>query len=99
MYMRYSFTKSKENENGAKMTGTTLLHRIKKRDSDVYIVIKERMRLDHLANQFYENASYWWIIASANSIGGTMHVEPGKRIRIPRNISEIIADHQKINFD
>nr|BAR35383.1 hypothetical protein [uncultured Mediterranean phage uvMED] len=97
--MRYSYTTTKENEKGSKITGTTLLNRIKKRDTDIYIIIKERMRLDHLANQFYENASYWWIIASANSIGGKMFVEPGTSIRIPRNVSEIISDHQKTNSD
>ena len=36
----------------------------------------ERTRLDHLAYKFYDNPHYWWVIATANSIGGRMYVEP-----------------------
>jgi len=74
-----------------------LLNRIKKRSDDVYIVMIERTRLDHLAYKFYENPNYWWVIASANSIGGTMYVEPGTQLRIPVNIRDVIADHLKVN--
>ena len=95
--MRYSFTGKKRDDGGQKITTTTVLGRIKKRDTDVYIVIVERTRLDHLAHRFYENAKYWWVIASANSLGGVMYVDPGVQLRIPRNIQEIISDHMKVN--
>jgi nucleoid-associated protein YgaU len=95
--MRYSFTKKAKNDSGKKIITTTLLNRIKKRSDDVYIVMIERTRLDHLAYKFYENPNYWWVIASANSIGGTMYVEPGTQLRIPVNIRDVIADHLKVN--
>ena len=95
--MRYSFTSQARNDSGKRITTTTLLGRIKKRDTDVFIVMVERTRLDHLAYKFYDNPHYWWVIATANSIGGRMYVEPGTQLRIPMNIREIIADHQKTN--
>jgi hypothetical protein len=95
--MRYTFTSKKEDDGGKQITQTTLLGRIKKRSTDVYIMMVERTRLDHLAYKFYDNPNYWWVIANANSIGGTMYVEPGTQLRVPRNIQEIIADHSKVN--
>jgi nucleoid-associated protein YgaU len=50
-----------------------------------------------LAFKFYDNPSYWWILALANGIKGTMYVQPGTRIRIPESVNEVINDHRKIN--
>jgi nucleoid-associated protein YgaU len=61
------------------------------------LIVTEKTRLDHLAFKFYENANYWWVIGIANSIKGTMYVTPGKQIRIPREISTVIQDFNKIN--
>ena len=95
--MRYNFTDNKQSEDGFQATETTLLGRIRKRNSDVYLVIVERTRLDHLAYKFYDNPEYWWILAQANNVSGTMYVKPGTQIRIPTQIQEVLADHAKIN--
>ena len=34
--------------------------------NDLYVITSDRDRLDLLANQFYNNVDYWWIIANAN---------------------------------
>ena len=95
--MRYKSTKLNSLGNGKRALRTTLLPRIKKRSSDTYLVIVERTRLDHLAYKFYENPNHWWILAAANNVAGTMYIQPGTQIRIPRALSEILVDHNKIN--
>ena len=40
-------------------------------------------RLDHLAYQYYEDPSMWWVIAAASGIGWSLQVPPGTRIVIP----------------
>ena len=95
--MRYSYTKKTKNENEKNIETTTLLNRVKPRPNDSFIRVVEKTRLDHLAYKFYDNPSYWWVIASANGIAGKMYAEPGIQLRIPKNISEVIQDHIKIN--
>lgn len=95
--MRYAKVKTKLREDKKEVLETTLLNKIRNRESDVFIVMVEKTRLDHLANKFYRNPRYWWIIANANGIKGTMFVHPGTQVRIPTELSEIILDHNKIN--
>jgi nucleoid-associated protein YgaU len=48
-------------------------------------------RLDTLAFDFYEDSTYWWIIASANNIHGAKFAfEPGTVLRIPQNYIQIL---------
>ena len=51
---------------------------------DIYVYIEQGDRFDVLANQFYQDASLWWVIAAANNI----HTAPigfkdGTILRIP----------------
>ena len=34
---------------------------------DIYVITSEGDRLDLLANLFYKNVDYWWIIVNANN--------------------------------
>lgn len=95
--MRYKNSKTKSNQSGKKIFTTTLYPRVKDRSTDSYLVIVEKTRLDHLAYKFYEDANHWWIIAIANNIKGTMYVNPGTQIRIPRELGQILHDYNKIN--
>jgi len=53
---------------------------------DTYFYSREGDRLDLLANEFYNDVTLWWVIASANNLGkGTLSIPPGKLIRIPYN--------------
>ena len=53
-------------------------------DRDVYIVTTSTERLDHLAQQFYDDETLWWIIGLVNSVGkGTIYVPGQTRLRIP----------------
>lgn len=63
---------------------TTALKQINVSAGDVYIKTTSVERLDKLAYFFYKDATYWPIIADANSIGkGTLMVAPNTNLRIP----------------
>lgn len=77
---------------------TTLYPKIEEDESDVFITSKSGDRLDSLAYQFYKDVTLWWVIAQANAIGkGTMNIEPGLQLRIPKNIPKVMADLETIN--
>ena len=95
--MRYKSIPTKSDTNGKKIVSTSILPKIRKRDSDTFVVMVEKTRLDHLAFKFYGNPNYWWIIASANDIKGTMYAKLGSQIRIPRDINAVVSEYNRIN--
>ena len=67
---------------------------------DIYVITTDRDRLDLLANQFYNNVDYWWIIANANPSvikRDSFILKPGLEIRIPQNIAKIFQDFEREN--
>jgi hypothetical protein len=63
-------------------------------DQDIYVYTTQGDRFDTLANQYYGDQSYWWIISIANTaIAGTdlptdlpqdsLLIPEGSQIRIP----------------
>jgi hypothetical protein len=48
-------------------------------------------RLDQLASERYGSASYWWVIAAASGVGWGLQLPAGTVIRIPINLSDILA--------
>ncbi len=57
------------------------------------IILHEKVRLDHLAGQYYGNGRYWWVIAAASSVGWGLQVPPGTVIYIPNldQVSKLIG--------
>ena len=47
------------------------------------LFLKETIRLDVLAGQYYQDARYYWIISAASDIGWSLQVPPNTRIIIP----------------
>ena len=95
---RYSNTRVKINNNSKRVYSYTLYPKIKLKNSDIFITPKYSERLDILANKYYDDPSLWWIIAQANNLGkGKLSIPLGKQLRIPSDVSTIIADLQKIN--
>ena len=54
-------------------------------------ILKEGERLDHLAGQYYGDGKLWWIIAAASGIGWGLQVPPGTFIRIPTELTAVMA--------
>jgi phage tail protein X len=68
--------------------------------SDRFIYSREGDRLDSLANEFYNEPRYWWVIAEANpGLGhGTLSVSPGRQLRIPfpiGNLLDLLQDAER----
>ena len=68
--------------------------------NDLYIMTREGDRFDLLAQQFYEDPSFWWLIASANNIRpASMIVPTGLQLRIPKNLDFLGRQLQSAEMD
>ena len=68
--------------------------------NDIYIITKVEDRLDLLAEQFYNDISLWWVIATANPDvvkRDSFFVPGGIQLRIPANRQSIIEDFNRLN--
>ncbi len=89
---RHKYAKIIKDKVGKRALGSTILPNIPIGNTDIYIYSKEGDRLDLLANQYYNDTTLWWIIAKANHLGkGSLHIEPGKQIRIPMDLQTVYA--------
>lgn len=67
-----------------------LLPYIEPVDSDILIITEEDDRLDLLANQFFGDASLWWVIATYNNLTDIdTKLEPGLQLRIPNTAASV----------
>lgn len=60
------------------------------------VTTDQQNRLDLVAYQFYEDASYWWLIAMANKIIDPFILQPGTQLRIPSIASFMIGGQNSI---
>lgn len=67
-------------------------------EEDYYVITTGGDRYDTLAQQFYNDYTLWWVIASANnSQRASLVVEPGVQIRIPGNVNTVVDNYIKLN--
>ena len=99
MASRYQYsTKLTNKYTKKKYLGSVLYPKIKPNDNDLYIISQQGDRLDILADKYYNDSSFWWIIAVANNLNdASLSIEPGIQMRIPSNVSKILNDLEKIN--
>lgn len=98
MAERYLYIKINKDSAGKRYYSTTLYPSIAPSDSDYYIYTTTGDRLDLLAQQYYGDASLWWIISSANTIPhDTIYIAPGTQLRIPTNTNFILNEFKKLN--
>jgi hypothetical protein len=65
---------------------------------DNYIITKSTDRLDLIAQDFYGDSTYWWIIAAANNLeGDSLFPGEGTQIRVPGNLSLALAEYNENN--
>jgi len=90
---RYSNIEITKDKKGRRYYKTTYYPPIEPNIEDIYITSKAGDRLDHYAHRYYGDSRLWTIIAQANHIGkGTLVVEPGLQIRIPKQLGTIQED-------
>ena len=99
MASRYTYSKTLTTDETKKQyLETTIYPKIKPTDNDVYIIAQFNDRLDLLADKYYGDKNYWWIIATANNLNdASLYIQEGTQLRIPTNISAINSDLKKIN--
>lgn len=86
---RYSDSIQEIITNGKKRYETLYYPSFPLKDSDIYIITKKTDRLDLLADQYYGDPRFWWIISKSNNIQkGTLKLESGIKIRIPYPLDE-----------
>tara|TARA_Y100000593_G_C4321142_1_gene343869 strand:+ start:7719 stop:8021 length:303 start_codon:yes stop_codon:yes gene_type:complete len=68
--------------------------------NDVYIISKIGDRLDLLANDFYGDSNYWWVISRANPDKikpDSFFIDAGLQIRIPSDVSTPYEKYIELN--
>lgn len=91
MASRYTNNETKKLNDGRNVYRSRIYPEIPLNDNDIYVASETGDRLDTLAYQYYNNASYWWIIAAANNIhNAPFGLKDGTILRIPQNYIEIV---------
>lgn len=96
---RYTNIPTSRDVNGQQSYDTNIYPEIPFSDNDIYVVTELGDRLDILANQYYGNSTYWWIISSANYglKQDSYYLPQGVQIRIPANVDSIIRQYENEN--
>lgn len=95
---RYDNVQIIQSPEGKQYRTTTVYPDVPMSDADYYVITTAGDRYDTLADQFYNDHTLWWVIASANnSQRGSLIVEPGIQLRIPGNIDTVISNYNKAN--
>jgi hypothetical protein len=79
--------------------GTTKYPQIPLDFSDIYVYSTIGDRFDTLALQYYGDSTLWWVISTANYNlpQNSYFIPEGYQLRIPANISRIIAQYNAVN--
>lgn len=96
---RYSTIEEQKTDEGVRFITNAVYPDIPATADDTYVMTTVGDRYDTLAHQFYNDASLWWIIASANpeSNADSLTINPGVQIRIPGNQQAVIAKYEELN--
>jgi hypothetical protein len=99
MNNRYQASPIFKNSTGKRYYGTTKYPEIPLDFGDLYVYSTIGDRFDILAQQYYNDSALWWVISIANTqlSQGSYHIPEGTQIRIPTNISRIIAQFNALN--
>ena len=93
---RYDNNETKKLLDGRVVYRSKIYPEIPLRDDDKYVVTQTGDRLDTLANQYYNDSTLWWIIASSNNLHtASIGLEDGTVLRVPQNYIEIQKNFNK----
>ena len=97
---RYNNTRVRFKKEYGRTYSYTMYPKIPIKNSDIFITPTYGVRLENLANKYYEDTSLWWIIAQANGIKGftALTTENFKgQLRIPTEIQDILDEFSLMN--
>ena len=99
MNYRYQNIEITKNNTGERYYLNNIYPDIPLSNDDNYIIAVLGDRLDLLSFDFYGDTSFWWVIASANSLpGDSLYLEPGTQLRIPTDLAGAINQYKQINI-
>ena len=95
---RYTNIEQKLSDQGKRYKVNPIYPSIPLSENDTYVITVGGDRYDTLAQEFYNDSTLWWIIATANTADrDTINITPGTQLRIPTNVSVIIAEFKRFN--
>ena len=96
---RYRNIRTLRNAQGIEYYRGTKYPEIPLSEDDIYVITVTGDRLDILANRYYGDPTLYWIISSANPSQSfsSMYIIEGSQLRIPNNISNILAAYNALN--
>jgi len=97
---RYRNIRTLRNAQGIEYYRGTKYPEIPLSENDIYVITVIGDRLDILANRYYGDSTLYWIISSANPSQSfsSMYIIEGSQLRIPNNISNILAAYNALNL-
>lgn len=97
-YSRYQDIPTKK-DHGSRVTRTTVYPAIKRHDEDVYVLTTAGDTLYALAQQYYDDVNYYWIIGEANENvdKSTQNLPAGLQLRIPSQLAKILTEFEDLN--
>ena len=94
---RYENTRIEyDKEKNVMKKNTTIYKNVPEENGDIYVITQIGDRLDTIADQFYNDPSLWWFIASTNNLN-KMNISPGTRLRISMNMNNAKDNLDKSN--
>ena len=81
---RYSQIPVRRTLKGKRYFATNRYPNIPLSSNDIYVITTIGDRYDTLANQYYKNSTYWWVISIANNT-------------LKQDISSILSQYESIN--
>lgn len=98
MANRYRNISKSTTSDGVQYTNNPIYPEISLSENDYYVISSDGDRYDTLAQQFYDDYTLWWIIASANtSERASLAITPGVQLRIPADKDRIIQAYDEFN--
>lgn len=96
---RYQNSPIFKNIAGKRYYSTTKYPEIPLDFNDIYVYSTAGDRFDTLALQYYSDPTLWWVlsIANTNLTQNSYYIPEGSQIRIPANISRIMAQYNALN--
>jgi hypothetical protein len=95
---RTRFTTTKKRQDGKQQYNSLNLPSFLESSSDVVINVNNATRLDSLAQQFFGDATLWWVIALYNNLGdASLFVKDRTFLRIPSNIETVFNEIRNLN--
>jgi len=97
-YSRYKGIPQKKLD-GKRVVRVTVYPPIKRHNEDIYVLTTTGDTLYALANKYYSDVNYYWIIGEANENldKTTQNIRPGIQLRIPSQLTQILQDFEDLN--